>query len=275
MSEENWFDIDGDGVVENDEIDKIPLFHKATHRVQSLLREYHLQHGSNSVLYSLTKCDFTSLIKMPEEEQVRLLQKLQARLTPQKRTNARSTGGKKKKNSKDGKVEIKSGNKNNVSKNKPSLKINTNNNNKATNKRGNKRGAAFRNKEMKQAQAPVMSSLFRKASPKSKDKEATNIKNKKNNEDVKKKDYRMKKSTKSLDHLNCAVPGSVRTELSDSGVRLVNKPGDGEMFSKLRNTKRVYNKIWVSLPWYLIFHSNNSQFSKTTDNEYFSPLIFF
>ena len=70
MSEENWFDIDGDGVVENDEIDKIPLFHKATHRVQSLLREYHLQHGSNSVLYSLTKCDFTSLIKMPEEEQV-------------------------------------------------------------------------------------------------------------------------------------------------------------------------------------------------------------
>ena len=245
MSVECWFDTDGDGKIEADEIDKIPMFHRAPHRTQTLLREYHLLHGDSCVLYSLTKTDFTSLIKMPEEEQVRLLQKLQERLTTvKKRTIVR----KNEKNMNEPKNNDPK--KNNGKKSNPNQSRNRNNLNQRKQRNRKQRGGKQLPSGMgEKVSQPIMSSLFRKSKSKNSASFGNSMMGDSNdnitNGNLDSWDL-MNAAQRPTDHLNCTVPRSVQVELGNSGVHLTNnkKMNDGQMFSKLRQTKRVYNKIW-------------------------------
>jgi hypothetical protein len=217
----SWFDTDGDGHVAMEEIDKIPLFHRAPQRTQQLLREYHNYHEGNSVLYSLTKSDFTTLVKLPEEEQVRLITKLQARLAPTKRRSLSSKKASKMKKKTNAK----------------GSRLNTNTRNAAKQKQGRKSPPVVET----DTGPPMMSSLFRRPN-KSKSQSPTSTKAGQNIPDE--DSWNIDDKLERMDHLNCAVPTSMRTRLSRSGVQLADPKNDDSMFQKLSTTKVVYTKIW-------------------------------
>jgi len=246
----SWFDTDGDGHVATIELDNIKLFHRAPQRTQNLLREFHDKHVENSVLYSLTKSDFTMLVKMPEEEQIRLLTKLQSRLAPTiKRRALGSSSSQKKKNNK--KVDQKK----NGKKTKPTSKRDVaaaaaaakgTKTKQQRQQRGRRPPRAVK-KDKKEP--PVMSTLFRKSnksqsrSPnpaKAGQQSSSNI-SLDDEEDWNVTTIHVERMD---DHLNCAVPRSMRSQLSMSGVQLANKKNGGGMFQKLRATKAVYNRMW-------------------------------
>ena len=234
----SWFDVDGDGKITTQELDNCKLFARAPHRTQKFLREPE----NLVVLNSMTQPDFLSLMKMDSDEQMRLLIKLKQRLAPKKgRRVANSTTNK-------------------TTNNKTTNKTTNNKTNNKTNRttqRGNKnskeagrKSPCVKPKQKQVPTSPLMSSLFRKSKTKTgtasfnfdlDDDSFDGFRSSGNRTPTSQRVPPRIKVTQ--DHLNCGVPSAIRHELSQSGVSLSNQTNDEHMFSKLRKTKNVYNKI--------------------------------
>jgi hypothetical protein len=229
----SWFDTDGDGKIDQEELNNCRLFHRAPHLTQEYLR----REENLCVLHSLTKTDFTSLLKMAVDEQLRLMVKLKSRLCPKKnRPKKNKSKASRKKTATTSKQSLTE--KNNSSTSSGNNKTNKTNKTNNNNKKSRKKPIDLAPTDARQT---ARKSLFLGTGTK----QTNNKRNEQyEGDEDEDEDWNEFQRLEPHDHLNCAVPPSMRSHLSRSGVSLSDQTDEDHMYYKLSTTKTVYNKIW-------------------------------